>query len=137
MHDAALSAAVHGPVIDLITVQDNYHVATEVTAGNTLFHVVIDDFNASARLLDEMNRRRKPGRVAFLPLDTCRGKCRPIVTSSTCAPLISKLQYDSKYEHIMAELFGHTAVVVSLQNGMDVIRCNNCDAVTVDGDQLS
>lgn len=98
---------------------------------------MIDSFDASARLLDEMNRRRKPGRVAFLPLDTCKGQCRPIATSSTSAPLVSKLHYDPMYETIMAELFGHTAVVSSLESGMNVVRDSHCDVVTVDGDQLS
>lgn len=136
MRSAQLSSAVHGPLIDLIGVEDGYKTAVEITAGNTLFNVVVDSFDVSTQLLAEMNRRRKPGRISFFPLDTCNGKPRDIEPTPECSPLLSKVRFDPRFAGVVAEVFGRTAVVASLEVAAEVVRTLQCDVITVDGDQL-
>ncbi|KAG5498490.1 hypothetical protein JKF63_02776 [Porcisia hertigi] len=136
LRNPVIAAAVHGPLIDLIEVVDGYKTAVEVTAGNTLFHVVVDSFDVSTTLLAEMNKRRKPGRVSFFPLDTCNGRPSDIATSPECSPLLSKVLCDERFKGVVAEVFGRTAVVASLETASAMVRKLQCDVITVDGDQL-
>ncbi|RNE97293.1 putative structural maintenance of chromosome 3 protein [Trypanosoma rangeli] len=53
--DERLTRAVHGQLIELINVGKGYETAVEVTAGNALFNVVIDSFEISAIILDQIN----------------------------------------------------------------------------------
>ncbi|KAK7201824.1 adaptor complex protein (AP) 3 delta subunit 1 [Novymonas esmeraldas] len=136
LRNPVLSAAVHGPLIDLIAVAEGYRTAVEITAGNALFNVVVDSFDVSTTLLAEMNKRRKPGRVSFFPLDTCKGQPRSIATTPDCAPLLSKVTCDARFKGVVAEVFGRTAVVAALDAAATVVRELQCDVITVDGDQL-
>ncbi|KAG5485730.1 hypothetical protein LSCM1_07141 [Leishmania martiniquensis] len=136
LRNPALSAAVHGPLVDLIEVAEGYKTAVEITAGNALFNVVVDSFDIGTTLLAEMNKRRKPGRVSFFPLDTCKGKALEIVPTPNCSPLLSKVKYDRRFECVVAEVFGRTAVVPTLEAAASMVRELQCDVITVDGDQL-
>lgn len=136
LNDKKLAAAVHGPLIDLMTVDDGFGTAVEITAGNALFNVVVESFDVSARLLAEMNSRRKAGRVSFFPLDTCNSTPRGIPSTNDCSPLISKVKFDERFKGVMSEVFGRTAVVPSLDVATKLFKELQCDIVTLDGDQL-
>jgi structural maintenance of chromosome 3 (chondroitin sulfate proteoglycan 6) len=135
--DKRLKSAVHGQIIDLIGVEDGFERAVDVTGGNALFNVVVDSFDVSTKLLDHMNKRKKPGRVTFFPLDTCKSVAKDIPTTSTYSGLLSHIKYDKKFSSAMAELFGKTAVAQSLEAASLVVKELDVDAVTRDGDQFS
>lgn len=128
--------AVHGPLIDLISVEDGFGTAVEVTSGNALFNVVVDSFDISAALLEKMNKERKPGRISFFPIDTIRATPKAIPTTATCSSLISKITFERKFSGVVAEVFGRTAVTTSLEGGTALVKEIQCDVVTLDGDQL-
>lgn len=135
--DKRLAAAVHGQLIDLMTVDPTFENAVEVTAGNALFNVVVDSFDVSARLLDHMNRKKKPGRVTFFPLDTCKSLPRDIPSTRTCSSLLSHIHFEKKFGSVFAEIFGKTAVVTSMDAGVALSNELDIDAVTMDGDQFN
>mmetsp|Transcript_932 Transcript_932/g.2174 ORF Transcript_932/g.2174 Transcript_932/m.2174 type:complete len:1364 (+) Transcript_932:353-4444(+) len=59
---------VFGPLYELIEpVSDAFETAIEVSAGTSLTHVVVDNDETAARLMEELQRRRA-GRVTFKPL---------------------------------------------------------------------
>ncbi|EPY31841.1 structural maintenance of chromosome 3 (chondroitin sulfate proteoglycan 6) [Strigomonas culicis] len=136
INDKKVSASVYGSLIDLITVEEGYETAVDITAGNTLFNVLVDNFETSAMLLQQMNKRRKPGRISFFPLDTCNATPRPIPTTADSSALISKIKFDKRFQGVVAEVFGRTAVVTSLDVGTRLSKEAQCDVVTIDGDQL-
>ncbi|AAZ11462.1 structural maintenance of chromosome 3, putative [Trypanosoma brucei brucei TREU927] len=135
--DPSLTNAVHGQLIELIGVSNGYETAVEVTAGNSLFNVVVDSFEVSAILLENMNSRKKPGRISFFPMDTCRGTVTRFGEGVECSSLADHIICDPKFAGIVAELFGNTAVVTSIADGENVSKKYACDAVTLDGDQVS
>lgn len=135
--DKRLKAAVHGQIIDLIAVEEGFERAVDVTGGNALFNVVVDSFEVSSKLLEHMNKRKKPGRVTFFPLDTCKSIAKDIPATPNFSSLISHLKFDSKFGGAMAELFGKTAVTQSLEAAARVVEELDVDAVTRDGDQFS
>ena len=137
INDQRLRSAVHGQLISLMQVEPAYLTAVEITAGNALFNVVVDSFEVSARLLDHMNKKKKAGRVTFFPLDTCKATPKDIPSTNDVTPLIAHVTFDKKFRGVFSELFGHTAVISSLEQGPGVVREIDCDVVTIDGDQFN
>jgi structural maintenance of chromosome 3 (chondroitin sulfate proteoglycan 6) len=135
--DENLAKAVHGQLIELMDVEPQYLNAVEVTAGNALFNVVVESFAVSARLLDHMNKKKKPGRVTFFPLDTCKSTAKHIPNTSNYSALLSHIRYEDRFQSVFAELFGKTVVVDTLDIAGSLVVELQCDAVTIDGDQFS
>ncbi|CAD2217012.1 structural maintenance of chromosome 3 (chondroitin sulfate proteoglycan 6) [Angomonas deanei] len=136
LKDERISSRVFGPLIDLITVEEGYEAAVEVTAGNTLFNVVVDSFDTSAFLLEQMNKRRKPGRISFFPMDTCKGVHREFNNTPESSSLLSKVKFEKKFGGVVSEVLGRTLVVSSLDVGAKLCKELSCDVVTTEGDQL-
>eukprot|EP00796_Vickermania_ingenoplastis_P011417 gene11417-7921_t len=136
LNDPSLSRNVKGTVIDIIAIHNGFAAAVDATAGNALFNVVVDSFSTSAFLLEQMNKKRKPGRLTFFPLDTCRGVAHHIPTTDEVFPLVAKISAEDAFTKVVDEIFGRTAVVASLEAGARLVKELGCDAVTVEGDQL-
>ncbi|KAH9584262.1 RecF/RecN/SMC [Trypanosoma melophagium] len=134
--DERLRKAVHGQLIELIDVSKGYEVAAEVTAGNALFNIVVDSFEVSAILLEQINIRKKPGRISFFPLDTCKSVPMRFDSKDGCTSLMDHISCNEKFQGIVAEVFGRTAVVSSIEDGAKAVKQYNCDTVTLEGDQL-
>ena len=65
---------VYGPLYRLFEVADSkFNTAVELTAGNSLFHVVVDSDETASRVLDVMIKE-KTGRVTFMPLNRLKPK---------------------------------------------------------------
>lgn len=67
--DAEIVKAYHGPVIENFNCDKSIYTAVEVTAGNRLFHHVIDSDKVGTQILKEMNRQKLPGEVTFMPFN--------------------------------------------------------------------
>ena len=83
---------VHGPLIELFTCKDTFTTAVEVTGGNSLFHVVVDNDDVATRIIKHLNAE-KGGRVSFLPLNRLRSDDPAYPASSDVVPLISRLKF--------------------------------------------
>jgi structural maintenance of chromosome 3 (chondroitin sulfate proteoglycan 6) len=59
---------VYGPLIQLVSCHPRYFTAIEVTAGNKLFQVVVDNEHVASRIMTIMNKEKLPGEITFLPL---------------------------------------------------------------------
>jgi len=78
----------HGPLIDNIELQDaNFRNAVEVAAGNALFHVIVDNDDIAATLINELERL-KAGRLTFLPLNRLHNPTITYPQSNEVAPLM-------------------------------------------------
>lgn len=136
-NDRNLSNSVHGQLLELLDVDPAYSTAVEMTVGNALFNVVVDSFEVSAKLLELINRSRKPGRVTFFPLDTCNSKAKEIATTADYSPLLAHVKYEKKFAPVVVELLGRTAVANTMEVGARIVKDLDCDVVTIDGDQLN
>ncbi|KAK9465850.1 RecF/RecN/SMC [Lipomyces arxii] len=129
-------SGVYGPLCDLIEVDDKYKVAAEVTAGNSLFHVVVDNDSTASTIMDVLNRERS-GRVTFVPLN--RLKIKPVSYPKTddAIPLIDKVQYDEKYAKAVEQVFSRTIICYNLDASSQYARAHNLNAITLQGDQAN
>ncbi|KZT22156.1 RecF/RecN/SMC protein [Neolentinus lepideus HHB14362 ss-1] len=127
---------VHGPLYRLFDVpEDKYNTAVELTAGNSLFHVVVDSDATASKVLDVM-LREKTGRVTFMPLNRLKPKNPPLPTADDAIPLIEQLSFDSMYEKAFQQVFGKTCVCKDLAIASAYVKSHNINTITLDGDKV-
>jgi structural maintenance of chromosome 3 (chondroitin sulfate proteoglycan 6) len=132
-----LEYAVYGPVYELFTTDPLYYTCVEMVAGNSLFHVVVENDEVATQILTEMVRM-KSGRVTFMPLNRLRPevpKQRP-TNHADSSPMLEILDYDQKYAAAFEQLFGRAWIVSSLEVGSTLSKQYGVNAITLDGDRI-
>ncbi|KAI4120837.1 MAG: hypothetical protein LQ338_006728 [Usnochroma carphineum] len=125
---------VYGTLAELFEVSDRYQRAVEVTAGQSLFHYVVDNDDTATKVI-EILQREKAGRVTFMPLNRLRPKPADIPSGNDALPMIEKLQFDPKYTSAFQQVFGHTIICPNLQIAGQYARSHGVNGVTMDGDR--
>ncbi|OJJ47288.1 hypothetical protein ASPZODRAFT_15969 [Penicilliopsis zonata CBS 506.65] len=125
---------VYGTLAELFEVNDRYRTAVEVTAGQSLFHYVVDTDETATKVL-EILQNEKAGRVTFMPLNRLRSKPINMPRASDTIPMIEKLQYDSTYERAFQHVFGKTIICPNLQVASQYARSHGVNAITPEGDR--
>ncbi|KAJ5908797.1 Chromosome segregation protein SudA [Penicillium taxi] len=125
---------VYGTLAELFDVSDRYRTAVEVTAGQSLFHYVVDNDETATTVL-ELLQKEKAGRVTFMPLNRLRSKPLNMPRASDVIPMIDKLQYDPAYERAFQHVFGKTIICPNLQVASQYARSHGVTAITPEGDR--
>ncbi|KAH3258169.1 hypothetical protein KXW23_008625 [Aspergillus fumigatus] len=125
---------VYGTLAELFEVNDRYRTAVEVTAGQSLFHYVVDTDETATKVL-EILQQEKAGRVTFMPLNRLRSKPANLPRASDTIPMIDKLQYDSAFEKAFNHVFGKTIICPNLQVASQYARSHGVNAITPEGDR--
>ncbi|KAJ5108123.1 hypothetical protein N7456_004798 [Penicillium angulare] len=126
---------VYGTLSELMEVNDRYRTAVEVTAGQSLFHYVVDTDETATTVL-EILQKEKAGRVTFMPLNRLRS--RPLSNmprASDTIPMIEKVQFDPAYERAFQHVFGKTIICPNLQVASQYARSHGVNAITPEGDR--
>lgn len=135
--DVEIAQSYYGPVIENFDCEKSIYTAVEVTAGNRLFHHVVESDKIGTIILKEMNRQKLPGEVTFMPLNRLNVREMDYPNDSDAIPMVSKLHYDPKYDKAMRYLFGKTLICRNLDVATKLARTTGLDCVTLDGDQVS
>ena len=125
---------VYGTLAELVEVNEKYRTAVEVTAGNSLFHYVVDNDETATKVLEVLQKERA-GRVTFMPLNRLRPKLDNIPKANDSIPMIEKLQFDPIYEKAFQQVFGKTVVCPNLTTAAQYARSHGVNAITMDGDR--
>lgn len=132
-----LQGSVYGPLAELFSVNDKYKTAVEVVAGNSLFHVVVDNDRTASIVMTELNRM-KGGRVTFMPLNRINPPSVefPDAQEHEFIALINKLKYtDEMIGPALKQVFGSTVVCGNLPKASELSRTFGLNAITLDGDR--
>ncbi|CAN8247051.1 unnamed protein product [Cochlearia groenlandica] len=127
---------VFGPLVELVDCEEKFFTAVEVTAGNSLFHVVVENDDISTKIIKELNVRRG-GRVTFIPLNRVKAPHVNYPQSSDAIPLLKRLKFDSRFQPAMGQVFGRTVVCRDLNVATRVAKDDGLDCITLEGDQVS
>ncbi|KAJ5988090.1 hypothetical protein N7481_003300 [Penicillium waksmanii] len=125
---------VYGTLSELFDVNDRYRTAVEVTAGQSLFHYVVDTDETATKVL-EILQKEKAGRVTFMPLNRLRSKPMNMPRASDVIPMIEKMQFDPVYERAFQHVFGKTIICPNLQVASQYARSHGVNAITPEGDR--
>ncbi|QRV84048.1 chromosome segregation protein sudA [Ceratobasidium sp. AG-Ba] len=127
---------VYGPLYRLFEIPDKkYSTAIEQTAGNSLFHVVVDTDATAQKVLEALQRERS-GRVTFMPLNRLKPKLVPFPQAPDALSLIDKLQFDPIHRKAFEQVFGKTAVCENLQVAAAYVRSHGLNTITIEGDKV-
>ncbi|XP_058189390.1 structural maintenance of chromosomes protein 3 [Rhododendron vialii] len=127
---------VFGPIIELVDCDEKFFTAVEVTAGNSLFHVVVETDEISTQIIRHLNAL-KGGRVTFIPLNRVKAPQITYPQSSDVIPLLKKLKFKRDYTPAFAQVFGRTVICRDLDVATRVARTDGLDCITLEGDQVS
>ncbi|KKA22661.1 Chromosome segregation protein SudA [Rasamsonia emersonii CBS 393.64] len=125
---------VYGTLAELLEVNDRYRTAVEVTAGQSLFHYVVDTDDTATKVL-EVLQKEKAGRVTFMPLNRLKPRTVNLPKASDAIPMIEKLQFDPAYEKAFMHVFGKTIICPNLQVASQYARSHGVNAITPEGDR--
>ncbi|XP_071736218.1 structural maintenance of chromosomes protein 3-like [Rutidosis leptorrhynchoides] len=129
-------SGVYGSIIELLECDENLFTAVEVTAGNSLFHVVVENDEISTQVIRHLNAE-KGGRVTFIPLNRVKAPNVSYPKSSDVIPLLKKLKFSSNYNQAFGQVFARTVICRDLDVATRVARTDGLDCITVEGDQVS
>ncbi|KAL9637254.1 MAG: hypothetical protein Q9164_002299, partial [Protoblastenia rupestris] len=124
----------YGTLAELVEVDDRYRRAIEVTAGQSLFHYVVDTDDTATKLIEAL-QKEKSGRLTFIPLNRVKPKRVNMPNANDAIPMIEKLRYDPMYENAFQQVFGQTIICPSLTIAGQYARSHNVNGVTLDGDR--
>ncbi|XVE59713.1 hypothetical protein DITRI_Ditri05aG0068300 [Diplodiscus trichospermus] len=127
---------VFGPIIELLKCDEKFFTAVEVTAGNSLFHVVVEKDEISTQIIRHLNSL-KGGRVTFIPLNRVKSSHVTYPQSSDVIPLLKKLNFSPKFAPAFAQVFGRTVICRDIDVATRVARTDGLDCITLEGDQVS
>ncbi|XP_057782124.1 structural maintenance of chromosomes protein 3-like [Salvia miltiorrhiza] len=134
--DQHMIGGVYGPIIELLECDEKYFTAVEVTAGNSLFHVVVENDDISTQIIGHLNSQ-KGGRVTFVPLNRVKAPHVTYPQSSDVIPLLKKLNFLEKYRAAFGQVFAKTVICRDLDVASRVARADGLDCITLEGDQVN
>ncbi|KAI9116787.1 hypothetical protein K1719_012153 [Acacia pycnantha] len=129
-------SGVHGPIIELLNCDEKFFTAVEVTAGNSLFHVVVENDDKSTQIIRHLNSQ-KGGRVTFIPLNRVKASTVAYPQSSDVIPLLKKLNFKLDYNPAFSQVFARTVICKNIDVASRVARTDGLDCITLEGDQVS
>ncbi|KAL2510973.1 Structural maintenance of chromosomes protein 3 [Abeliophyllum distichum] len=129
-------SGVFGPIFELLDCDERFFTAVEVTAGNSLFHVVVENDEISTQIIRHLNAQ-KGGRVTFIPLNRVKAPHVTYPQSSDVIPLLKKLRFSQEYNSAFAQVFAKTVICRDLDVATRVARTNGLDCITLEGDQVN
>ncbi|KAJ3323468.1 Structural maintenance of chromosomes protein 3 [Boothiomyces sp. JEL0866] len=126
----------YGPVYELFQVDESLRTATEVVAGNSLFHVVVDTDETATRILQVLNKEHL-GRVTFMPLNRLKPQAAnfPDLTAEEGLILIDRLEFNEIVKTAMMQIFGKAIICRNLEEASKFARKYDLVGVTFDGDR--
>ena len=125
---------VFGTLAELMEVNERYRKAVEVTAGNSLFHYVVDNDDTATRVIDIL-QKKKLGRITFIPLNRVRSKAGNVPKTNDAIPMIEKIQFDPAYDKAFQQVFGQTIICPNLTIAGQYARSHGVNGVTMEGDR--
>ena len=132
-----IADSYYGLVIENFSCEQSIYTAVEVTAGNRLFHHIVETDKVGTQILKEMNKQKLPGEVTFMPLNRLHVRHLEYPQTKDAIAMVSKLEYEDKYDKAVRYIFGRTLICRNLEVATQLARTTGLDCVTLDGDQVS
>ncbi len=135
-------SGINGPVSRLITVEKEYTYAVETALGFAMQNIIVEDEQAAKAAISYL-KRSNSGRATFLPLTTVRGRLleeRNLTANEGYIGLASELvTCEERYRPVINSLLGHTAVVNSIDDAVQIAGkfSHRFRIVTLDGSVIN
>ena len=135
-------SGIHGPLSQLITVQNEYSTAIEVALGGAMQNIVTTNESDAKKAINYL-KQNNHGRATFLPISAIKPKYideKDLDDNLGYVAVASELvECDSKYNDIVSNLLGRTVVVEDIDCAIGISRRykNRFKLVTLDGQVIN
>ncbi|XP_076907497.1 structural maintenance of chromosomes protein 3-like [Bidens hawaiensis] len=129
-------SGVYSSIIELLECDEILFTAVEVTAGNSLFHVVVENDEISTRVIRYLNAERG-GRVTFIPLNRVEAPNVSYPPRYDVIPLLKKLKYSSTYDQAFRQVFARTVICQDIDVATCVARTDGLDCITAEDKEIN
>ena len=129
---------IHGTVAELGTSGKEHSLALEISAGNKINSVVVEDDKIGAKCIKYL-KENKLGTATFLPLNKIKGNTvreshkNLVKEKGVVGFAIDLIKYDPKFRDVFSYVFGSTLIVNSIDTARR-IGIGKIKMVTLDGD---
>lgn len=136
---------IHGAIAQLITVEERFETAIEISLGGALQNIVTED-EFSAKKAIEYLKNNRIGRATFLPKTSVKPRNLELSLISRAQAMkgfegiaSDKVSCDRQFSDILLNLLGRTVVVDSMDSGIAMARQFDYAfrIVTLDGELLN
>ncbi|KAI9678955.1 MAG: Structural maintenance of chromosomes protein 3 [Trizodia sp. TS-e1964] len=125
---------VYGTMAELMEVSEKYRTAVEVTAGNSLFHYIVDNDATATKVLEILQSERS-GRVTFMPLNRLNPQPANLPKANDVVAMMDKIKFDPVYKKAFQQVFGKTIICPNLGVAGQYARSHGVSAITPEGDR--
>lgn len=142
--DSAVSDRIQGVVAQVISMDRKFETAIETALGGAMQNIITSD-EEDAKWLIEYLKRKKYGRVTFLPLNAIKPRfidstyARALGTNG-CYGVADKLvSYHPKFDRVIKGLLGGTVIVEDMDTAVSLARLTRYafKIVTLEGDVIN
>ncbi|ODV92163.1 hypothetical protein CANCADRAFT_42779 [Tortispora caseinolytica NRRL Y-17796] len=124
----------YGVVCDLIQVQPQFRLSAEVSAGNSLFYVVVETEETASKLIKLVGEKAN-GRATFIPLNRIQVPETSVVQTDDTISLIERIKYDQSIEAAVKFIFGSIAVCPNIEAASRIAKTQGVTAITIQGER--
>lgn len=135
-------SGVHGPLSQLISVDNEYSTAVEVALGAAMQNIVVDNENDAKRAINFLKQNNQ-GRCTFLPISAIKPRDideKDLDDNFGFIDIASNLvECDGKYASIISNLLGRVIVVEDIDCAIGISKRykNKYKIVTLDGQVMN
>jgi chromosome segregation protein len=128
---------LHGPISDVINVEENYALAVEIALGDAVNYLIVDKVDTAQSILGHVDNK-KLGRATIIPLERIKNIKSGSDKYSMENSLADHVSCDPEYETIIHLLIGDVMVVETLQDAIHASEKNQgIKYVTVNGEIIT
>ncbi len=126
-----------GVLADLIEVEKSYKQAIDVCLGPALQNIVVEDEQDAKYLIDYI-KRKKFGRITFLPISKIKGTDSKVSHPLVIDSLNHLIKYDDKISSIINHFLSRTLLVANMDDAIKVSNeLRGFRLVTLDGEIIN
>ncbi|MFR5876397.1 MAG: chromosome segregation protein SMC [Eubacterium sp.] len=135
-------SGIHGPLSQLISVDNEYSTAVEVALGAAMQNIVVGTENDAKRAINFLKQNNQ-GRATFLPISAIKPRFideRDLDDNFGFVDIASNLvECDSEYKDIVSNLLGRVMVVEDIDCAIGISKRykNRYKIVTLDGQVMN
>lgn len=142
--DPKMGQGIIDVVASLITVEQRYEKAIEISLGKKLQNIVCEEASDAKRVINYL-KKEKLGRITFLPLSNVNGRGddrRNLEAMERSPGYLGKanelIAFDKRYETIFDHLLGRIVIVDTFDHGVNLLKIPKLKykVVTLDGEIL-
>ncbi|MDO4466610.1 MAG: chromosome segregation protein SMC [Bacillota bacterium] len=133
---------IEGTISELLSAHDNMAMAINSALGGAIYNIVARDEEAARYAINFLKRNRS-GRATFLPMSVCKARyaneTQDTIARNTRGFICwahEAVDFDAKYNDVVARLLGNIAIVDNLENANECAKRLRYQVkiVTLDGD---